>query len=94
MVTPDGHQRVQTLSPGDIGFIPQGWAHYIRNPGPGDMKFAVVFNSSLPSDIGLSTMFGGMPTGTFSQTLGVPQATLDSARKSPKTLLIVQRRGG
>ncbi len=93
VVTPDGDQRIQTLSPGDIGFIPQGWAHYIRNPGPGTMKFVVVFNNSLPNDIGLSTMFGGMPTNTFSQTLGVAGGTLDQARKSPKTLLIVQRRG-
>ena len=93
IVTPDGDQRIQTLSPGDIGFIPQGWAHYIRNVGPGSMKFVVVFNNSMPNDIGLSTMFGGMPTNTFSQTLGVPSTTLDGARKSPKTLLIVQRRG-
>lgn len=47
----------------------------------------------LPDDIGLSTMFGGMPTNTFSQTLGVSGTALDGARKSPKTLLIVQRRG-
>ena len=93
IVTPDGDQRVQTLSTGDIGFIPQGWAHYIRNPGPGVMKFVVVFNNSLPNDIGLSTMFGGMPTNTFSQTLGISASTMASARKSPKTLLIVQRRG-
>ncbi len=93
VVTPDGEESVSTLEPGDIGFIPQGWAHYIRNPGSTDMRFVVVFNNSLPNDIGLSTMFGGMPTNTFSQTLGVPAATLDSARKSPKTLLIVQRRG-
>jgi oxalate decarboxylase len=93
IVTPDGEERIQTLKPGDIGFIPQGWAHYILNPGPGDMKFVVVFNNSRPNDIGLSTMFGGMPTSTFSQTLGVSAATLDTARKSPKTLLIVQRRG-
>jgi hypothetical protein len=57
------------------------------------MRFVVVFNNSLPDDIGLSTMFGGMPTNTFSQTLGVSGATLDGARKSPETLLIVQRRG-
>ena len=93
VVTPDGEQHAQVLSPGDIGFIPQGWAHYIRNVGPNEMKFVVVFNNSLPNDIGLSTMFGGMPTQTFSQTLGVPTSTLDSARKSAKTLLIVQRRG-
>jgi oxalate decarboxylase len=93
VVTPDGEESISTLSPGDIGFIPQGWAHYIRNAGSGEMKFVVVFNNSLPNDIGLSTMFGGMPTNTFSQTLGVPAPTLDAARKSPKTLLIVQRRG-
>jgi oxalate decarboxylase len=93
VVTPDGTERIQTLTPGDIGFIPRGWAHYIRNVGGGQMKFTVVFNHSLPNDIGLSTMFGGMPTDTFSQTLGVDNATLDTARKSPKTLLIVQRNG-
>ena len=93
VVTPDGEESISVLQPGDIGFIPQGWAHYIRNVGSSDMRFVVVFNNSLPNDIGLSTMFGGMPTNTFSQTLGVPGSTLDAARKSPKTLLIVQRRG-
>ena len=93
VVTPDGEESISVLEPGDIGFIPQGWAHYIRNAGTSDMRFVVVFNNSLPNDIGLSTMFGGMPTDTFSQTLGVAAAALDSARKSPKTLQIVQRRG-
>jgi oxalate decarboxylase len=93
VVTPEGDVSISTLSPGDIGFIPQGWAHYIRNVGSGQMKFTVVFNNSDPNDIGLSTMFGGMPTSTFTQTLGVPATTLDQARKAPKTLLIVQRRG-
>ena len=93
VVTPDGDVSISTLSPGDIGFIPQGWAHYIRNVGSGQMKFTVVFNNSDPNDIGLSTMFGGMPTNTFTQTLGVATSVLDQARKQPKTLLIVQRRG-
>ena len=93
IITPDGDTSTSTLSPGDIGFVPQAWGHYIRNVGPGDMKFAIAFNNSVPNDVGLSTMFGGMPTNTFSQTLGVPQAELDRGRRSPKTLLIVQRRG-
>jgi hypothetical protein len=56
------------------------------------MKFVITFNNSAPNDIGLSTMFGGMPTNTFSQTLGVPGRSLDDARKSKKTLLVVARR--
>jgi oxalate decarboxylase len=93
VVTPDGEESISTLQPGDIGFIPQAWAHYIKQVGDTETKIVVVFNNSLPNDIGLSTMFGGMPTNTFTQTLGVAAATLEDARKSSKTLLVVQRRG-
>lgn len=92
IVTPGGKVSITTLEPGDIGFVPQGWAHFIRNVGPGDMKFAIAFNNSAPNDIGLSTIFGGMPTDTFSQTLGLPASALDDARKTSKTLLVVARR--
>ena len=92
IVTPCGEESITVLEPGDIAFIPQGWAHYIRNVGPGEMRFVITINNSAPNDIGLSTMFGGMPTNTFSQTLGVPGRSLDDARKSRKTLLVVARR--
>lgn len=92
IVTPGGEMSTNVLEPGDIAFIPQGWAHYIRNVGPEEMRFVITFNDSAPNDIGLSTMFGGMPTNTFSQTLGLPAGALDSARKASKTLLVVARR--
>jgi hypothetical protein len=62
IVTPGDQQSISVLRPGDIGFIPTGWAHYIRNVGTTDMIWVLVFNDPL-TDIGLSTMFGGMPTG-------------------------------
>lgn len=85
IVTPDDQQNISRLEPGDIGFIPMGWAHYIRNVGNTDMIWVLVFNNPL-TDIGLSTMFGGMPTSTFTQTLGVPLA---GATKPPETRFIV-----
>ncbi len=85
IVTPDDQQNISRLKPGDIGFIPQGWAHYIRNVGTSDLIWVLVFNNPL-TDIGLSTMFGGMPTGVFTQTLGVP---LTGAVKPPETRFIV-----
>jgi len=85
IVTPDDQQNITRLEPGDIGFIPMGWAHYIRNVGNTDMIWVLVFNNPL-TDIGLSTMFGGMPTSTFSQTLGV---SLASATKPRETRFIV-----
>jgi oxalate decarboxylase len=85
IVTPDDQQSISRLEPGDIGFIPTGWAHYIRNVGSTDMIWVLVFNNPL-TDIGLSTMFGGMPTSTFTQTLGVPLA---GATKPQETRFIV-----
>ncbi|MGN6166955.1 MAG: cupin domain-containing protein [Solirubrobacteraceae bacterium] len=85
IVTPDDTQNITRLTPGDIGFIPQGWAHYIRNVGDTDLIWALVFNNPL-TDIGLSTMFGGMPTNTFSQDLGV---SLRGAIKPTADRLIV-----
>jgi oxalate decarboxylase len=85
IVTPDDEQNISRLSPGDIGFIPTGWAHYIRNTGTTDLIWVLVFNNPL-TDIGLSTMFGGMPTNTFTQTLGT---SLAGATKPSETLLIV-----
>ena len=85
IVTPDDQQNITRLEPGDIGFIPMGWAHYIRNVGNTDMIWVLVFNNPL-TDIGLSTMFGGMPTSTFTQTLGV---SLAGAKKPKETRFIV-----
>jgi oxalate decarboxylase len=85
IVTPADQQNISRLAPGDIGFIPMGWAHYIRNVGNTDMIWVLVFNNPL-TDIGLSTMFGGMPTNTFSQDLGV---SLNGAIKPTADRLIV-----
>ena len=45
--TPDDQQSISVLEPGDIGFIPTGWAHYIRNVGTTDM---IVFWFQQPAD--------------------------------------------
>jgi oxalate decarboxylase len=85
IVTPDDQQNITRLKPGDIGFIPMGWAHYIRNVGDDELIWVLVFNNPL-TDIGLSTMFGGMPTNTFEQTLDV---SLKGATKPSQTEFIV-----
>jgi oxalate decarboxylase len=85
VVTPDDQQNIATLSPGDVGFVPQGWAHFIRNVGDVDMIWVLVFNAPL-TDIGLSDMFNGMPTSTFQQTLGISFA---GAKKQSQTDFIV-----
>jgi len=58
--------------------------------GHGDGEsWMIVFNDTYPDDIGLSTMFGGMPTHTFTETFGPPKDGLGRAGKLNKTLFIV-----
>src|SRR5581483_12134556 len=64
------------LGPGDCAFVPQGWAHYIRNIGSTEAVMPITFGNNDPDDTGLSTMFGGMPNDTFEETLGLRQGAL------------------
>jgi oxalate decarboxylase len=90
VANPDDTFSVQEILPGQIGFIPQGYAHYIENIGSEDMRWVVLFNNTYPDDIGLSTMFGGMPTHTFTDTFSLPESALANADKPTETLFIAE----
>jgi len=90
VANPDDTFSVQDILPGQIGFIPQGYAHYIENVGSKEMRWVVVFNNTQPDDIGLSTTFAGMPTHTFTDTFGLPKGALAKADKPDHTLFIVE----
>ena len=90
VANPEDTFSVQEIVPGQIGFIPQGYAHYIENVGTEEMRWVVVFNNTQPDDIGLSTTFAGMPTHTFTDTFGLPKGALARADKPDHTLFIVE----
>lgn len=91
IVSPDGPADTFTLEPGDVAFVPQGYAHSILNTGDVEAVIPIVFNSDLPSDIGLSTMLGEFPNGQFAQTFGVPAAALSGIPKPKETLVVVPK---
>ena len=89
IVDPEDKTTVFDVHAGDVVFVPQGWVHYIRNVGTEDAVIPITFGNNDPDDVGLSTMFGGMPTSTFEETLGLKKGALAGARKPDKTLFIV-----
>jgi oxalate decarboxylase len=89
VVTPQGTYDLVDLGPGDVGFVPQGWAHYIENIGNTVMKMPIVFGNNNPNDIGLSTFFSGLPTDSFARVFNLPEQTMLKARKPGRTLFIV-----
>jgi oxalate decarboxylase len=90
VANPEDTFSVQDILPGQIGFVPQGYAHYIENIGSEDLRWVIVFNNTQPDDIGLSTTFGGMPTHTFTDTFSLPKGALANANKPDHTLFIVE----
>lgn len=90
IVNPDDTYHETILEAGDIGFIPQGFAHYIECVGDEPCEITVTFNNDKPSDIGLSTMFAGMPTRTFSATFGVAEEKMEGFRKPDSTIYVAR----
>jgi oxalate decarboxylase len=90
IVDPADKVAMFDLGPGDVAFVPQGWAHFIRNVGDTEVVMPITFGNNDPDDTGLSTMFGGMPTDTFEETLGLRSGVLAKARNAAKTLFIVR----
>lgn len=89
VVLPDGTSDIVDLGPGDVGFVPQGWGHYIENIGNTVMTMPIVFGNHEPNDIGLSTFFSGLPTQAFARTLSLPESVMAKANKPGRTLYIV-----
>jgi oxalate decarboxylase len=90
LVNPDGMTQLVELEPGDVGFVPQAWAHFLRNPLQTEMTMLITFGNNAPDDVGLSTMFGGMPTDTFTETLGLKPNGLAGADKAKETVFFVK----
>jgi oxalate decarboxylase len=83
IVAPNGVPSVFTLEPGEVAFVPQGFVHSIKDIGTVDVVIPIVFNHEMPSDIGLSTMWGGFDESQFAQTFGVPNSVIAAIPSSP-----------
>src|SRR5437588_153192 len=69
--------------------LPRSSEKFHFRVGTADAVIPITFGNNDPDDVGLSTMFGGMPTSTFEETLGLKKGALAGARKPDKTLFIV-----
>jgi len=91
IVSPTGPVDTFVLEPGDVAFVPQGYAHSIVNIGDVEAVIPIVFNNALPSDIGLSTMYSEFPPGQFTQTFGVPASAMAGIPQPKGTLFVVPK---
>ncbi len=81
-----GKARTQDFNPGDIGYIPKTFGHYIENTGDTDLVFLEMFKSNRFQDLSLSDWVTHTPPELVMQHLNISKETLAAI---PKTKLNV-----
>jgi oxalate decarboxylase len=80
------HGRVETaeFGPGDVGFIPQGFGHWVEQLGGDATQVVILFNNPLYTEISLSQWLAANPASMLKDNFGVTAEVID---KLPKAAL-------
>ena len=70
-----GRVRMEQFAAGDVGYVPQGYGHYIENAGSEDLELLIVLNNGTYESISLSTWIAANPHLLLATNFHVPEAT-------------------
>jgi oxalate decarboxylase len=76
-----GRARTEDFAAGDVGYVPQGFGHYIENIGTDDLELVLAFNSGIYQSISATAWFASNPELLLSTNFGVPASTFASFPK-------------
>ena len=78
------HGRVRTdeFNAGDVGYVPQGYGHYIENIGTEDLELLIVLNNGTYQSISLTAWMAANPHLLLSTNFKVPESTFANFPKS------------
>jgi oxalate decarboxylase len=65
------HVLTMDFNPGDIGYVPKNYGHYVQNIGDTDMQFFAVFRTSNFQEISLSDWLKHSPAEMVAEHLNV-----------------------
>jgi len=65
------HVLTTDFNPGDIGYVPRNYGHYVQNIGDTDMQFFAVFRTSNLQEISLSDRLKHTPAEMVAEHLNV-----------------------
>ena len=73
--------RVEEFGPNDIGFVQQGYGHYIEQIGDEPTEVIILFNSGVFEEISLANWLGGNPVSLLETNFGIPKTLIDQLPK-------------
>jgi oxalate decarboxylase len=82
-----GRIRTEDYRKGTVGFVPQGYGHYIEQVGDQPTELLILFNSPEYQEISLANWLGGNPSSLLSANFGIPQETIDKLPKKERGII-------
>jgi oxalate decarboxylase len=86
-----GRARTEEFGPGDAGYIPQGFGHYVENVGDAACRVLVAFDSGEYQEISLSTWLASNPTRLVADNFKIAD---DLAAKLPDRRIFIATKDG
>jgi len=71
-----GRARTAEYGPGDVGFAPQGYGHYLENIGSEECQMLLMFNSGEYQEITLSEWLASNPRQLLATNFGVAESVV------------------
>jgi len=79
-----GRSRTEEFGPGHVGFIQQGFGHYVEQIGSEPTKFFALFNSPTFEEISISKWLAGNPASLIADNFEIPR---EEVKRLPKKAL-------
>jgi len=73
--------RIDEFGPNDVGFVPQGFGHYIEQLGDEPTEVIILFNSGVFEEISLANWLGGNPVSLLESNFLIPRSLIDQLPK-------------
>ncbi len=72
-----GRYRAEDFGPGDAGYIPQGFGHYVENTGDTNCRILIAFDSGDYQEISLSTWLASNPNAIIADNFKVSDTLVE-----------------
>jgi oxalate decarboxylase len=82
----EGTSVTEQFDAGDVGYVPMGAGHYIKNTGNDVCKILIGFNNGLYESIDLSSWLSSNPKEVLMTNFGIPETIAD---KFPKKNMFI-----
>jgi oxalate decarboxylase len=82
------HARARTdeFGPGDVGYVPQGYGHYIENVGEEEIELVLAFNNATYQSISITAWMAATPKLLLATNFGVPESVFEQFPKGEEVM--------